>query len=57
MSYAAARALTPFIPMHGSKALSLEHLLSFYKKLTGREPTAEEIEEAKRKLEERQRQS
>ena len=43
--------------MHGSKALSLEHLLSFYKKLTGREPTAEEIEEAKRKLEERQRQS
>jgi hypothetical protein len=41
----------------GSKALSLEHLLTFYKKLTGRDPTPEEIEEAKRKLEERQRRS
>jgi hypothetical protein len=41
---------------HGSKTLSLEHLLSFYKMLTGRDPTPEEIE-AKRKLEERQRRS
>jgi pyruvate/2-oxoacid:ferredoxin oxidoreductase alpha subunit len=39
--------------MQGSKALSLEHLLSFYKKLTGRDPTPGEIEEVKRKLEER----
>jgi hypothetical protein len=41
--------------MHGSKTLSLDHLLSFYRKLTGRDPTPDEIEEAKRKLEERQR--
>jgi hypothetical protein len=43
--------------MHGSKTLSLEHLLSFYKKLTGRDPTPEQIDEAKRMLEERQRHS
>lgn len=43
--------------MHGSKVLSLEHLLSFYNKLTGRDPTAEEIEEVKRILEEWQRRS
>ena len=40
--------------MHGSKALSLEHILRLYKKLTGRDPTPEEIEEVKRKLEQRQ---
>jgi hypothetical protein len=43
--------------MPGSKTLSLDHLLGFYKKLTGRDPTPDEIEEAKRKLEERQRRS
>jgi hypothetical protein len=31
--------------------------LSFYKKLTGRDATPEDIEEMKRKLEERQRRS
>ena len=43
--------------LHGSKARSLEHLLSFYKKLTGRDPTPEDIEKVKRKLQERQRRS
>ena len=38
--------------MHGSKTLSPEHLLSLYKKLTGRDPTPEDIEKVKRKLEE-----
>ena len=37
--------------LHASKTRSLEHLLNFYRKLTGRDPTPEEIEEAKRKLE------
>jgi hypothetical protein len=41
--------------MHGSKALSLEHLLSLYKRLTGRDPTPEDIEKVKRKLEEHQK--
>lgn len=41
--------------MHGSKALSLEHFLSLYKRLTGRDPTPEDIEKVKRKLEEHQK--
>lgn len=43
--------------LHGSKTRSLEHLLSFYKKLTGRDPTPEEIEQARRKLEEHRKDS
>lgn len=37
--------------LHGSKTRSLEHLLRFYKNVTGREPTPQEIEAAKRQLE------
>ena len=37
--------------LHGSKTRSLEHLLKFYKIVTGREPTPEEIEAAKCQLE------
>jgi hypothetical protein len=41
--------------MQGKKALSLEHITALYKKLTGREPTPEDLERSKRLLEQHQK--
>ena len=41
--------------MQGKKTLTLEHITALYKKLTGRDPTPEDLEKSKRLLEEHQK--